>query len=314
MLHFSPWKQVAIILTCLLGVLLVLPNFFSKETLAQWPSWVPRTQLNLGLDLRGGAHLLLAMETADVRKDWLETLRDDARKRLRDAKIAVHGARHRQQRGAGAARQAGGRRRGHEGAARARPADRQPHPRHHRHRPRGDARATAALIIDHADRGRPAAAHHPTPSAPPSRPCAGASTPWAPPSPTIVRQGARRILVQVPGLQDTAQLKELIGKTARLSFHEVHRTHVRRGGARRRACRRATRSIAGDDREEGAAAAARDAGGARRRAGRLRSPASTSAPTSRSSPSASTTPARASSATSPRTTSTGRSPSCSTTR
>ena len=42
--------------------------------------------------------------------------------------------------------------------------------------------------------------------------------------PTIVRQGSSRILVQVPGLQDTAQLKELIGKTARLSFHEVHQT------------------------------------------------------------------------------------------
>ena len=89
MLHFSRWKQIAIILTCLLGVLLVLPNFFSTESMAQWPSWVPKTQLNLGLDLRGGAHLLLSMETADVRKDWLETLRDDARKRLRDAKIAV---------------------------------------------------------------------------------------------------------------------------------------------------------------------------------------------------------------------------------
>src|ERR1700674_4653494 len=91
MLQFSSWKQISIILTCVLGLLLVLPNFFSKETLAQWPRWVPRTQLNLGLDLRGGAHLLLAMETAEGRKDWLETLRDDARKRLRDAKIGFAG-------------------------------------------------------------------------------------------------------------------------------------------------------------------------------------------------------------------------------
>jgi protein-export membrane protein SecD len=40
----------------------------------------------------------------------------------------------------------------------------------------------------------------------------------------IVRQGSDRILVQVPGLLDTAPLKELIGKTARLTFHEVHPT------------------------------------------------------------------------------------------
>src|SRR5215467_7437742 len=91
MLQFTPIKQALILLTCLVGLLLVLPNFISKETLSRWPSFVPRTQLNLGLDLRGGAHLLLAMETADVRKDWLDTLRDDARKRLREAKIAVAG-------------------------------------------------------------------------------------------------------------------------------------------------------------------------------------------------------------------------------
>ncbi len=32
------------------------------------------------------------------------------------------------------------------------------------------------------------------------------------------------MLVQFPGIQDTTQLKALIGKTARLSFHEVHST------------------------------------------------------------------------------------------
>src|SRR6478735_11229177 len=88
-MHFTPIKQAAVIITCLIGVLLVVPNFFSKETLATWPRWLPSRQLSLGLDLRGGAHLLLAMETSEVRKDWLDTLRDDARKRLRDAKIPV---------------------------------------------------------------------------------------------------------------------------------------------------------------------------------------------------------------------------------
>src|SRR5215468_4363505 len=90
-MHFTPIKQAAVLLTCLVGLLLVLPNFFAKETLAHWPSWVPTRQLNLGLDLRGGAHLLLSMETSEVRKDWLDTLREDARKRLRDAKIVVSG-------------------------------------------------------------------------------------------------------------------------------------------------------------------------------------------------------------------------------
>ena len=91
MLHFDRWKIVLIVLTCLAGVVFTLPNFFSKETVDSWPRWVPHRQLTLGLDLRGGAHLLLAMDTKEVRKDWLKTLRDDARKRLREAKIGFTG-------------------------------------------------------------------------------------------------------------------------------------------------------------------------------------------------------------------------------
>ena len=39
---------------------------------------------------------------------------------------------------------------------------------------------------------------------------------------TIVRQGTDRILIQFPGLKDTKELKQLIGETAKLTFHEVH--------------------------------------------------------------------------------------------
>jgi preprotein translocase subunit SecD len=39
---------------------------------------------------------------------------------------------------------------------------------------------------------------------------------------TIVRQGADRILIQFPGLKDTKELKQLIGETAKLTFHEVN--------------------------------------------------------------------------------------------
>src|SRR3546814_15792793 len=39
--------------------------------------------------------------------------------------------------------------------------------------------------------------------------------------PTIIRQGQNRIVVQVPGLQDPAALKALLGKTARLDFKMV---------------------------------------------------------------------------------------------
>ena len=42
--------------------------------------------------------------------------------------------------------------------------------------------------------------------------------------PSIQRQGTDRILVQVPGLQDPARLKELLGKTAKLTFRMVDQT------------------------------------------------------------------------------------------
>jgi preprotein translocase subunit SecD len=39
--------------------------------------------------------------------------------------------------------------------------------------------------------------------------------------PTIIRQGANRIVVQVPGLQDPQALKNLLGQTAKLEFKLV---------------------------------------------------------------------------------------------
>ena len=222
MLQFSSWKQISIILTCVLGLLLVLPNFFSKETLAQWPRWVPRTQLNLGLDLRGGAHLLLAMETADVRKDWLDTLRDDARKRLRDAKLGFAGL--------GISNNA-------VQVRLAKPEDADAAVK----ALQGLAQQTGNLLVGttitdiEIKKGEggvitvaptEAGLQHRISSA------IGAAIEtvrrrvdaMGTTEPNIVRQGRDRILVQVPGLQDTAQLKELIGKTARSSFHEVHPT------------------------------------------------------------------------------------------
>src|SRR6185312_12777129 len=39
--------------------------------------------------------------------------------------------------------------------------------------------------------------------------------------PSIQREGVDRILVQVPGLQDPTRLKEILGKTAKLTFRLV---------------------------------------------------------------------------------------------
>jgi preprotein translocase subunit SecD len=88
MLHFAPWKIILVCLACLLGVIGTVPNFFPAATVAAWPGWVPKRQINLGLDLRGGAHFLLAMNIDELRRDWLDNIRGDVRSRLREAKLA----------------------------------------------------------------------------------------------------------------------------------------------------------------------------------------------------------------------------------
>ena len=87
MLHFERWKIFAILGTIFVGFLFALPNFFSKETVATWPNFLPKRQMPLGLDLQGGAHLLLALDAKELRTDWLNNLREGARRTLREAKI-----------------------------------------------------------------------------------------------------------------------------------------------------------------------------------------------------------------------------------
>jgi preprotein translocase subunit SecD len=221
MLHFARWKIIAITLSCLIGVLFALPNLFSKETVQSWPDWLPKKQLSLGLDLRGGAHLLLSMDVNDVRKDWLETVRDDARRRLRDARIGFTGL-------------------GVQGnvvnvrIAQPEQADAALKELRGLVQPIGNAILGSAGNDISVERGAEPGliVLQPTEAGMQHRisNAVGASIEtvrrridtMGTSEASVIRQGADRILVQFPGLQDTAQLKALIGETARLSFHEVH--------------------------------------------------------------------------------------------
>ncbi len=77
MLYFGRLKTAAILGTCLLGLLLCLPNLLPRPA-----AWVPWPQVHLGLDLRGGSYLLLQVDMAAVRKERLDTILDSARQAL----------------------------------------------------------------------------------------------------------------------------------------------------------------------------------------------------------------------------------------
>ena len=87
MSHFPRWKLILIFLICSFGIVLAMPNFVNSSKLEQLPDWWPKQTMNLGLDLRGGSHLLLAVDFPYYYKEQIENLKDNLRKELRTEKI-----------------------------------------------------------------------------------------------------------------------------------------------------------------------------------------------------------------------------------
>lgn len=93
MIYMARWKIVLIVAACAIGVLYSLPNLMGKETV-QWlqshtPSFFPNQSVNLGLDLRGGSHLLLEVETDVVIDEHMQSIVDQTRTALRAEKPRI---------------------------------------------------------------------------------------------------------------------------------------------------------------------------------------------------------------------------------
>ena len=84
MLYFSRWKITLILLSVLAGLSFAVPNFLSDKAVENIPSWLPSKKVNLGLDLRGGVHLLIQVDREALVKERVETLRDDVRRLMRE--------------------------------------------------------------------------------------------------------------------------------------------------------------------------------------------------------------------------------------
>src|SRR3989337_1508675 len=90
MLHFQKWKLILACVVVAAGFLFALPNLFSAATMARLPTWLPHKQVNLGLDLQGGAHLLYQLDEKEMVEDWLNNIRGDMRETLRRARIGYY--------------------------------------------------------------------------------------------------------------------------------------------------------------------------------------------------------------------------------
>lgn len=224
MLDFPRWKIWAIVLTLIASTIIALPNLFPESQVARWPDWLPKKQINLGLDLRGGSHLLLAVDTDAVMKQQVETLEDSVRATLRDT------------------RDASGERIGY-GSFETGPnsvsvlirdasdVDAAVEALRGLSQPVGGSfsgqrdldvavsdgtRVTARLTEAGINERKRLAVEQSIEIVRRRIDEMGTR------EPTIVRQGVDRILVQVPGLKDPSQLKDILGKTAKLEFKLVN--------------------------------------------------------------------------------------------
>ena len=111
MLQISFTKRILILSIVLIGMLFAFPNFFyshvekhndyddlieiQEETAAKknspfwWPNFLPSRLVNLGLDLRGGAHLLAEVEVEEVYNDRMDTLWLDIRDALKKERAKI---------------------------------------------------------------------------------------------------------------------------------------------------------------------------------------------------------------------------------
>ncbi len=87
MLNISKWRILFVLSICLMGLYFVYPNFYNKTEVTALPKIFSKKQVNLGLDLQGGSHLLLEVDTNTVLKEKSEYLVDDIRAALRKQKI-----------------------------------------------------------------------------------------------------------------------------------------------------------------------------------------------------------------------------------
>ncbi|MDO9368369.1 MAG: protein translocase subunit SecD [Sphingopyxis sp.] len=219
MLDFPRWKTIGISIILLFGILFSIPTFLPQKAFDNLPSWT-QIKVNLGLDLAGGSHLLLEADVADLRKTQLANMEKTVRAAMRGESgpsddIAI-----------GELSTAGGKIsflirdqaqlddardrlfKETQGAGLTGQRDW-----------RIDVIDTTRIVMTPTSAGQTQAVANAMDTARDiidKRVNALGTR-----EPTIIREGTDRVVVQVPGLQDPAALKELIGKTARLEFRMV---------------------------------------------------------------------------------------------
>lgn len=208
MLNLPRWQTIAIIVVTALAGIFALPNLLPSAVLDHLPAWYGASRINLGLDLRGGAHFLLEADLRGVMNERLTNLSDTLRGEFRKQQVAYKSI------------------------------DVEP--------------SKGGVLVVLREEAQRAKAIEAIRAVDPSLAISGAGDSiqlayqgqdlykkrkevidqsieilrrrvdeTGTIEPTIVRQGDDRILLQVPGIKDTTELKRKINQTAKLTFHLV---------------------------------------------------------------------------------------------
>lgn len=204
------WVVATYAILILAGIALAIPNFLSEQNRAQLPTFLAANTVSLGLDLQGGAHLLLAVDRAELAERALREAADTAR-----VVVAEAGGDPRQIRTAAdtvtlpydAEIEAALRARAAHDLALTDPPRFSVTRAGESLRLSVDEAALDTLAAQAAARSLEVIRHRIDQ--------VGVA------EPQISRVGSDRILVQLPGVENPAQLRELLGSTARMDFHMV---------------------------------------------------------------------------------------------
>tara|TARA_Y100001934_G_scaffold21301_1_gene24132 strand:- start:1032 stop:2600 length:1569 start_codon:yes stop_codon:yes gene_type:complete len=207
MVYFAKWKIVLVIATCALGFVFSIPNFLDQKITDKLPDWLPHKQVSLGLDLQGGSHLLLEVGFGAVVKEQIESLVDTMRVELRKGKFRYTGLGVDGQYAKVTIRKM---EQVEDALSVLKGID-----------PGVETEVTGNTIRisfteESLNERRTAALSQSLEIIRRRVDETGVR------EPTIQRQGDNRILLQVPGVDDPERLKQLIGKTAKMTFHLVH--------------------------------------------------------------------------------------------
>ncbi len=88
MLEFPLWKRVYLWTISLFFALAAVPSLVAL-TGAPWPTFLPRPMVNLGLDLAGGSHIMLEADPRQVAAQRLETMEESVRNALRTSEPRI---------------------------------------------------------------------------------------------------------------------------------------------------------------------------------------------------------------------------------